>query len=388
MGLRAIREKERRFAIGLMSGSSCDGIDAALVRLKGTGDQLRAKLIDHRTMRFPPTVRDRLLRSSMADEDLAGLDFILGQLFAEAANAVIANAKKREEPIEVDFIASHGHTVMHAPPRDGAEGYGTLQIGNASVIARLTGLPVAADFRPRDIAAGGQGAPLAAYADWILFRQKEEPVACLNIGGIANVTIATPKLSDVIAFDTGPGNMPIDGAIRHLTNGRLQFDKNGRRAARGKPIASMLDDLLDHPFFDEMPPKSTGREEFGFDEYLSPNINSDHDHTADDVVATVTEAVATSIVDAHERFVLPTYPVERIVVSGGGAHNRTLLKLLQDGLPEIKVYTSDGAGLPSDAREAIAFAILGNELFCGTASSVPSATGASKPVTLGSLTFP
>jgi len=388
MGLRAIRKKEPRFAIGLMSGSSCDGIDAALVRLKGTGDQLRAKLIDHRTMRFPPTVRDRLLRTTMAGDDLAGLDFILGQLFAEAANAVIASAKNGEEPIKVDFIASHGHTVMHAPPRDGAEGHGTLQIGNASVLARLTGLPVAADFRPRDIAAGGQGAPLSAYADWILFRQKEEPVACLNIGGIANVTIATPKLSDVIAFDTGPGNMPIDGAIRHLTNGRLQFDKNGRRAARGKPIASMLDDLLEHPFFDELPPKSTGREEFGFEEYLSPHINSDHEHTADDVVATVTEAVATSIIVAHERFVLPTYPIQRIVVSGGGAHNRTLLKLLQDGLPEIKVYTSDGAGLPGDAREAIAFAILGNELFCGSTSNVPSATGASKPVTLGSLTFP
>jgi len=388
MRLRAIRKKDQRFAIGLMSGSSCDGIDAALVRLKSTGNDLRAKLVDHRTMRFPPTVRDRLLRSKMEADDLAALDFILGQLFAEAANAVIENAKNLDKSIEVDFVASHGHTVMHAPPREGAEGYGTLQIGNPSILARLTGLPVAANFRPRDIAAGGQGAPLAAYADWILFRQKEEPVACLNIGGIANVTIATPDLKDVIAFDTGPGNMPIDGAIRHLTNGRLQYDKNGRRAARGKPISSMLDHLLEHPFFEEVPPKSTGREEFGFDEYLANSISSDHDHTADDVVATVTEAVATSIVDAHDRFVLPTYPVKRLVVSGGGAHNRTLLKLLQEGLPSIKVYTSDGAGLPSDAREAIAFAILGNELFCGTTSSVPSATGASKSVVLGSLTFP
>ncbi len=388
MRLRAIRKKEQRFAIGLMSGSSCDGIDAALVRLKSTGDELRTKLIDHRTMRFPPTVRDRLLRSTLTAENLAGLDFILGQLFAEAAKAVVENAKQLTEPIEVDFIASHGHTVMHAPRRDGEEGFGTLQIGNPSVLAQLTGIPVAANFRPRDIAAGGQGAPLAAYADWILFRQKEEPVACLNIGGIANVTVATPALEDVVAFDTGPGNMPIDGAIRHLTNGRLQFDKNGRRAARGKPIASMLDALLEHPFFDEVPPKSTGREEFGFDEYLSKSISADHDHTADDVVATVTEAVATSIVEAHERFVLPTHAIKRMVVSGGGAHNRTLLKLLQEGLPGVNVYTSDGAGLPSDAREAIAFAILGNELFCGTNSSVPSATGASKPVILGSLTFP
>ncbi len=388
MRLRAIRDKEQRFAIGLMSGSSCDGIDAALVRLKNTGDQLRAKLIDHRTMRFPPTVRDRLLRSKLTGDDLAGLNFILGQLFAEAANAVIDNARQLPEPIVVDFIASHGHTVMHAPPRDGVESRGTLQIGNPAILARRTGLPVASNFRPRDIAAGGQGAPLVAYADWILFRQKEEPVACLNIGGIANVTIATPELDDVIAFDTGPGNMPIDGAIRHLTNGRLQFDKNGRRAARGKPIASMLDELLAHPFFDKVPPKSTGREEFGFDEYLAKSISADHDHTADDVVATVTEAVATSIVEAHERFVLPTYPVKRMVVSGGGAHNRTLIMLLQEGLPGVNVYTSDGAGLPSDAREAIAFAILGNELFCGTSSNVPSATGASKRVVLGSLTFP
>lgn len=388
MRSRAIGKKERRFAIGLMSGTSCDGIDAALVRLKNTGDQLRAKLIDHRTMRFPPTVRDRLLRTNMVGDDLAALDFILGHLFAEAASAVIEDAKNLVEPIEVDFIASHGHTVMHAPRRDGVEDHGTFQIGNPSVLARLTGLPVAANFRQRDVAAGGQGAPLSAYADWILFRQKEEPVACLNIGGIANVTIATPNLEDVIAFDTGPGNMPIDGAIRHLTNGSLQFDKNGRRAARGKTIDSMLERLLDHPFFDESPPKSTGREEFGFDAYLSKYIAPDHDHTADDVLATVTEAVATSIVEAHQRFVLPSYPIRRLVVSGGGAHNRILLKLIQEGLPEIKVYTSDGAGLPGDAREAIAFAILGNELFCGTASSIPSATGAKKPVVLGSVTYP
>lgn len=388
MRLRAIRDKEQRFAIGLMSGSSCDGIDAALVRFKSTGDQLRTKLIDHRTMRFPPTIRDRLLKSTANSDDIAGLDFILGQLFAEAAKSVIESAKQLPEPIAVDFIASHGHTVMHAPPRNGSEAHGTLQIGNPSVLSRMTGLPVASNFRPRDIAAGGQGAPLTAYADWILFRQQDEPVACLNIGGIANVTIATPDLGDVIAFDTGPGNMPIDGAIRHLTNGRLQFDKNGRRAARGKTIGSMLDQLLEHPYFDQVPPKSTGREEFGFDAYLAQVIASDHDHTADDVVATVTEAVATSIVEALERFVLPTYSTKRMVVSGGGAHNRSLLRLLQEGLPEINVYTSDGAGLPGDAREAIAFAILGNELFCGTPSNVPTATGASKRVVQGSLTFP
>lgn len=388
MRLRAIRDKERRYAIGLMSGSSCDGIDAALVRFKSTGDQLRAKLVDHRTMRFPPTIRDRLLQRRISDDELAALDHILGQLLAEAANAVIQTAQTMDEPVEVDFIASHGHTVMHAPPRNGTERCGTLQIGNPSVLARLTQRPVAANFRPRDIAAGGQGAPLTAYADWALFKQKDEPVACLNIGGIANVTIATPRLEEVIAFDTGPGNMPIDGAIRHLTNGRLQYDKNGRRAARGKPIDSMLEKLLDHPFFDELPPKSTGHEEFGFDPYLADTIAANQEATADDVVATVTEAVATSIIEAHERFVLRKYPIKRMVVSGGGAHNRTLMKRIQEGLPDVNVYTSDGAGLPSDAREAIAFAVLGNELFCGTKSNVPSATGASKPVMLGSLTFP
>ena len=287
MRLRAIRDKEQRFAIGLMSGSSCDGIDAALVRLKNTGDQLRTKLIDHRTMRFPPTIRDRLLKSTATSDDIAGLDFILGQLFAEAAKSVMDSAKQLAEPVVVDFIASHGHTIMHAPRRNGTDAHGTLQIGNPSVLSRMTGLPVASNFRPRDIAAGGQGAPLTAYADWILFRQQTEPVACLNIGGIANVTIATPDLVDVIAFDTGPGNMPIDGAIRHLTNGRLQFDKNGRRAARGKTIGSMLDQLMEHPYFDQVPPKSTGREEFGFEAYLADVIASDHDHTADDVVATL-----------------------------------------------------------------------------------------------------
>jgi anhydro-N-acetylmuramic acid kinase len=322
----------------------------------------------------------------MTADDLASLDIVLGKLFAEAANAVIEHARKLEVPIETDFIASHGHTVMHVPPRNGRQGYGTMQIGNANVIARMTGKPVAFNFRARDLAVGGQGAPLAAYADWVLFRQKDDPVACLNIGGIANVTVATPAIENVIAFDTGPGNMPIDGAIRHLTNGRLHFDKNGRRAARGKTIEPMLERLLDHPFFDQLPPRSTGREEFGFEPYLSDAITAENEHTADDVVATITEAVATSIVQAHERFVLPKYKIKRLVVSGGGAHNRTLLRHIQDGLPDVNVYTSDSAGLPSDAREAIAFAILGNEMICGTHANVPSATGASKGVVLGTIT--
>jgi len=383
MDLRVIQKKPARFCIGLMSGSSCDGVDAALVRIKGTGKSLVMKLIAHKTLPYPASFKRRLLDEHLTARDLCVLDFELGERLAEAANELIAALPEGEAP--VDFISSHGHTVAHLPPRNN-EKYGTLQIGQSAVIAERTGLPVVSDFRPRDMAAGGQGAPLVPYADWLLFHKLSRPVSCLNIGGIANFTCVTPEFRNVLAFDTGPGNMAIDGAVRILTRGLQEYDEDGEMASKGMIIDEFLDYLLDHPFFGKVPPKSTGREEFGVGPYLRDALASRSEHSSEDLIATITEAVARSIVDAYDRFIKPEYPSEHIIVGGGGAHNKTLLKRLKAGLADCQVFTSDQYGIPTDAREAIAFAILGNECIMGTPANVPHATGAEKRVVLGKIT--
>ncbi|MFA6243329.1 MAG: anhydro-N-acetylmuramic acid kinase, partial [Candidatus Hydrogenedentales bacterium] len=318
--------------------------------------------------------------------EIRRLHFELPGLFAEAVQTVLE--KSGDKTVAPDFVASHGHTLAHIPPVPGRAEFGTLQIGDPAVLAHRLGLPVISDFRPRDMAAGGQGAPLVPYADWVLFRQKQNPVICLNIGGIANVTVVTPKLEDVLAFDTGPGNMPIDGVMRVLSREKHHMDEHGATAAHGQAIESLFLELTDHPYFKKTPPKSTGREEFSVEEFMPQGFESRKDWSPEDIVATVTKAVAFSITDAIQRFVLPLHSPEQIVVSGGGVHNRTLRKHLRDALPAIPLRTSDELGLPGDTREAIAFAILGNETIMNVPANVPSATGASHPTVLGKIVLP
>jgi len=382
--LEAIRSKPARFVIGLMSGSSCDGVDAALVRIKGTGAGLRLKFVSHLTVPYSQNLRNRLLNTHIPAQDVCLLNFEIGERLAEAALTLLRSATA--DGHTVDFIASHGHTLAHVPPRGAEAACGTLQIGESAVIAERTRLPVVSDFRPRDMAAGGQGAPLVPYADWVLFSPMKHPVACLNIGGIANFTLVTQEFSDVFAFDTGPGNMVIDGTVRLLTRGMQQMDEDGILAARGRVVQEFLDYLLSHPFLARKPPKSTGREEFGVDVYLRDALASRKDQSFEDMVTTVTTAVANSITNAFDEFIKPRCEVEQIIVSGGGAYNRTLLGFIRNALPGIMVRTSDQYGLPSKAREAIAFAILGNETMCGTPANVPQATGANRPVLLGKIT--
>ena len=383
MVFKAIQMKSPRFVIGLMSGTSCDGVDAVLVRLKGDGENLVMKLIAHETYPYTSNLRMQLLDTHMDTKELCQLNFALGERLAEASEAMIAIAQ--EQNIKVDFIASHGHTAAHYPPMTN-QNIGTMQIGEAAVIAERTGVHVVSDFRPRDMAAGGQGAPLVPYADWVLFHRLKEPVACLNIGGIANFTVVCQNLEEVFAFDTGPGNMIIDGAMRLLTRGAEELDKDGHNAARGEVIDEFLDYLLDHRYFAKVPPKSTGREEFGLEVYLRDALTSRRDHNLEDLIATVTQAVATSIANAFERFIAPNYKIANIIVGGGGAKNPRLLRLIQSGLPEVKVFTSEQYGIPNSAREAIAFAILGNETMCGRPSNIPKATGAGHPAILGKIT--
>lgn len=378
-----MQKKPARFCVGLMSGSSCDGVDAALVRIKGTGKSLVMKLITHQTFPYTAGLKKRLLDEHLSARDLCALDFELGERMAEAAQTLIDDAP--DEVTEVDFVASHGHTVAHMPPRTSNK-IGTLQIGQSAVIAERTGLTVVSDFRPRDMAAGGEGAPLVPYADWLLFHRLKHPVCCLNIGGIANFTSVTPEFRNVLAFDTGPGNMAIDGAMRILSRGKLEMDEDGKAAAEGMIIDEFLAYLLDHPFFNKVPPKSTGREEFGVNAYLRDALASRSDHSLEDLIATITEAVASSILTAYDRFIRPNNPAEHIIVGGGGANNKTLIKKLKAGFSDCQLFTSDQYGIPTEAREAIAFAILGNECVMGTPANVPHATGAEKRVILGKIT--
>lgn len=375
-----------RFGIGLMSGSSCDGIDAALVRIKGDAPDIRIKLVEFRTLPYSESMKRRLLNSRVESRELACLHHELGQLFADAALSL--NALATQQGHTVDFVASHGHTVAHIPPGASHLGFGTLQIGEAAIIAHRLGIPVISDFRPRDMAAGGQGAPLVPYADWLLFHRDDESVGCLNIGGIANLTIVPPDLKDVFAFDTGPGNMPIDGAVRLLTKGRHHYDAKGAGAAKGKVDDALLEQLLSHPYYEKKPPKSTGREEFDAEVYLPKDIVNTERYKPEDVMATVTRAVALSIARAYERFVKPEHTLARLIVSGGGTHNRTLMRFLREELAGLDILTSDQVGLPSDAREAIAFAILGNETLGLRPGNVPNATGASQAVVLGKFDLP
>ncbi len=383
MKLDAVREKGVRFVIGLMSGSSCDGVDAALVRIEGSGPGQKLKLGDFQMFPYPASLRTRLLAPHFNERETCLLDSRIGEYLADAAAAMVRAAKEKQ--CEVDLISSHGHTLAHVPRR-GDDSYGTLQVGNSAIIAERVGLPVVSDFRPRDMAAGGQGAPLVPYTDWLLFARNDRTVACLNIGGIANFTVVTPDLEDVTGFDTGPGNMAIDGTIRLLTHGTQHMDRGGAAAGRGQVIEEFLDYLLDHPFFKKVPPKTTGREEFGAEIYLRDALTSRRDFSMDDLLATVTTATVESIVRAFNRFIRPYHDVARIIVSGGGSQNKTILRWLAEKIPDITVRTSDQYGVPGDAREAVAFAVLGNELISGNPANVPGATGANHPVLLGKIT--
>ncbi len=384
MNLQEIRDKKARFVIGLMSGTSCDGVDAVLVRIKGTGPGLAMKLIAHQTFAYTEEIRNRLLAEHMTAKEVCLLNFELGELMAEASQVMMDIAEDNE--VIPDFVAVHGHTVGHYPPGSGSDRIGTMQIGEAAVIAQRTRIPVVNDFRVRDMAAGGQGAPLVPYADWLLFRRDDRTVVCLNIGGIANITVVTPKFEDILAFDTGPGNIAIDGTVRLLSRGARAFDENGEAAARGKVIDEFLEYLLSDSYFSKDPPKSTGRERFGVDAYLRDALANRREHPYEDLISTVTQATVQSITDAYKTYVAPKYEVTHMIVSGGGAMNNTLMTRINEALPDVKIYISDRVGISYDAREAIAFAILGNETICGTPANVPQATGASEPVVLGKIT--
>ncbi len=373
-----------------MSGTSADGIDAVVAELAGSGRQLRARVLAHVHRSFAPAMRQRILHLCLHGTvaEICELNFVLGEQFARAALAAIRRAKR--QPADIAAIGSHGQTIHHLP---NARTPSTLQIGEAAVIAERTGITTVADFRVRDMAAGGQGAPLVPYADWALFTDQTRPRIVQNIGGIGNLTFLPPRaaLDQVVAFDTGPGNMLMDALMAVLTQGRQTFDHNGRWAARGQVSEKLLAELMRHPFLRRHPPKTTGREEFG-ELFLSRVLASARRLRLgpEDLVATATAFTAASIADAYRRFVFPRLTAgERsglqIILGGGGAKNPTLRRMLAERIGVGELLTHEDFGIANAAKEALAFAILAHETLLGHPGNVPGATGARRAVVLGKI---
>jgi anhydro-N-acetylmuramic acid kinase len=387
--------RKTRQLVGLISGTSMDGVDAALVRVSGSPAKPRVRVQAFVTLPYPAALRRRLLEiaagAATTSGELSGLNFLLGEWFARAALRVCRRA--RVTPKSLAAIGSHGQTLFHqgAPRRrvdaPWLRGASTLQLGEPSVIAARTGAPVVADFRTADLAAGGEGAPLVPLVDYLLLRDARAAAVALNVGGIANLTVipAAASLRQVFGFDTGPGNMLMDGLVRHFTRGREAYDRNARLARRGRIIKPLLAELLRFPFFRRRPPKSAGREEFG-GEFLDRYFLSRRGAKKEDLLRTALELTAQSVAQALERSVFPAVPhVSRLIISGGGARNSLLLARLRDLLPQVCVELSDRYGLPIDAKEAVAFAVLADRTLHGLPGNLPAVTGARRAVVLGKI---
>lgn len=400
--IERIAKKKVRRIIGLMSGTSVDGIDAALVEItgnpyEGNASDGKVKLLAFENKPFSETVRNRifdLFRTEHATVDKAGyMNFLLGELYAGAAVSVAEKAGLAMK--DIDCIGSHGQTIYHHPVPVTQDGYSigyTVQIGEGAVISRRTGVPCVSDFRVADMAAGGQGAPLVPFTEYVLYRRAEETILLQNIGGIGNITVL-PKncaLSEVYAFDTGPGNMIMDGLITRYTGGEKTMDENGRMAADGTVVTDLLLDLMRHPYFDEKPPKSTGREMFGqeFIEKLYGKLNS-RGISLPDAMATASEFTARAIMESYQKFILPVNKADRLYIGGGGSYNTGLVDRIRKNMEKFKVRVSiqEDLGFNSDAKEAVAFALLADCTIAGRYNSIPSVTGAAGPVILGKISL-
>ena len=390
--LLKLLEKPSLLVIGLMSGTSADGMDAALTRIEGFGPRTRVTQLAFVSLPYPARVREAILRlasgESGGSHELSLFHFLLGQLSLEACQAVCRAAGVA--PRDVDLVGSHGQTLYHVPVAERYLGYdvrATLQLGEPSVICEGMGCPVVSDFRVRDMAAGGLGAPLVPYTEYLLYHSGTQTIGLQNIGGIGNLTVlpAGGGLEDTYAFDTGPGNMVMDQLAERITHGARDFDDGGRLAATGSVSQPLLAFVMDDPYLRVQPPKTTGREAYGsayVDRLAAKGRELGLSET--DMLATATRFTAECIRVAVERF-CPRRP-DTLVVGGGGSRNPTLMGFLKQLLP-MPVLTNEDLGYDSDAKEAVAFAILANECIHGVCNNVPSATGARHPVVMGKVSL-
>jgi anhydro-N-acetylmuramic acid kinase len=382
--------------LGLMSGTSADGIDVALARISGAPPHLQANLENFTAIPFPRTVRDAILRLAngalTSTGEMSQLNFLLGELFADASHE--ACGRFRTPLTSISLIGSHGQTVYHQGLPTRAFGQrrvaSTLQIGEPAIIAARTGITTIADFRPADLAEGGQGAPLVPFVDYLLYRHERIGRVALNIGGISNVTVIPrgSQPSDVFAFDTGPGNMVVDALVSHFTGGRAAYDRDAKLARKGRVVPPILNSLLHDKYFRQRPPKSAGREQYG-EAYVHGLIKLGRQHKArkEDLIRTATILTPLSILDAWHRFIEPRAKINQLIVAGGGTHNPLIMAQLAAGLQDVEVTSSASLGVSQDGKEAFAFAILAYETFHGRPSNLLAATGARRPAILGKVCY-
>lgn len=381
--LTKILEKPERLAIGLMSGTSADGIDAALVRLQGAGRNTQVKLLAFRSDEHAPEFRRRLLAAGNARAaEIALLHREIAQAFAGTAKRLLEQA--HIAPAQLDLIGSHGQTVFH---HSGDGSRATLQLSDGCHLAHSMGCTVVSDFRQRDLAAGGEGAPISAWPDWILFGRGREGVAVLNLGGIANVTLMGPDPENVLAYDTGPANMLLDGLVTRASDGRERFDRDGTLAAKGHAIEEILSWMMEHPFLAAPPPKSTGRETFG-EPFLEAMLARAPRASAEDLLATATAFTAKSI--AQGVALAKDFTPREWIAAGGGVRNPILMEAIRREISKkgtVPFFSTSQYGVDPQAREAIAMAILANETIHGLPGNRHGATGAAKLVPLGKISL-
>ncbi len=388
--LRGYRDRAEHLLVGLMTGTSADAIDAALVRFRGAGLSASHELIAYRETPLDPALREEILEmaagSAWEPERLLRLDADLGERYASSTLELLEAA--RVSAASVDAVGLHGQTVRHVPRREGKGRALTLQAGSPAVVAERTGIPVVSGFRYRDAAAGGEGAPLVPVADWWLFRSREETRLLLNLGGMANVTYLPRggSLEDVVAFDTGPGNAVLDGLARLASGGKLLRDDEGAQASRGRPDQPLLEELFSDPFFSQPPPRSTGREHFG--ESYAQRLHrrgEERGLAPEDLMATAVELTAAAVGEAMKRFMGPP-AVDAVYASGGGVRNRALMSALARLVAPARLETAEALGVDAGAKEALAFAFLAHLTLSGETGNVPRATGAARAAVLGNIT--
>lgn len=396
--LLKVYEKEERLVLGLMSGTSLDGIDIALVKIIGNGKNTKLTLIAYNEFPFPDGFKEFVLANSLTKEsnvtDICKINFLVPRIYADAIKKFCLSNNINLE--DIDLIGSHGQTIHHLPQKEELFGFSTastLQVGDPSVLAKLTGILTVGDFRPSDIALNGEGAPLVPYFDYIMFSSETKNRALLNIGGISNFTILPKncKTEQVSAFDTGPGNMLIDYLTKKMYS--KPFDKNGDIASSGKLSHTLLKVLEKHDeYIGKTPPKSTGREYYNdvFINNVLSNLEVYNENVSnEDILHTFTYYTAYTIYLNYKNFVSQNTQIDELYVSGGGAKNKLIMHYLQTLFGEaVKVNNSDSLGINPDAKEAICFAVLANETISGNPSNVPPVTGAVKPTILGKICLP
>lgn len=375
--------------IGLMSGTSADGVDVAICDIRGAPGNLATDLLHGATYEYDPAMRQRILTccdpTASSVDQIAALHVDLAEVFARRALESIGKAGLA--PSQIDLVGSHGQTLWHNVLPNGQVS-ASLQVVEPAVIAERTGITTISNFRARDIAAGGQGAPLTGYVDWLLLRHPQHWRAVQNIGGMGNVTFLPPLADDAsapVAFDTGPGNALLDIAVAHLTGGALNCDRDGQLAGQGRVNEEWLDELLAHPYYARDYPKTTGRETFGTAAALDLVAAAGRRGlTSAEIIATLTALTATNIADAYQRFA--PAPIEEVILGGGGRHNPVMVGLLRQLLAPATVLTHEDIGLDSDFKEALVFAVLAYETWHGRPASLPAMTGARHASILGQIT--